>query len=172
MAVFPSLYRARAVQVTGSSIVVFVPQVFGETAITIDTFFGAAPEAPSMGWVMFQAGNPEFPVWSSGLGGGGGEGANEVWIGPELPSDATGLELWYDEDATASGGGGVGTGAYTHIQSTPASIWTIDHNLGFNPGVTVVDSANSVVEGQIDYLTVNTVRLTFTAAFSGKAYLS
>ena len=55
------------------AIEVFVPQVFGETPITITDAMGALPSSPTMGWVFFQAGNCEFPVWAGeGSGGGGG----------------------------------------------------------------------------------------------------
>lgn len=40
------------------------------------------------------------------------------------------------------------------------------------PAVTVVDSAGTVVIGEVDYLDDNTVRLTFCAAFSGTAYFN
>lgn len=63
-------------------------------------------------------------------------------------------------------------GAYVHSQNTPTSTWTITHNLGFYPNVTVSDSAGTILEGQIEYPNVTTVVLTFSAAFSGKAYLS
>lgn len=45
-------------------------------------------------------------------------------------------------------------------------------NLGKRPAVTVVDSAGTVVIGEVDYLDDNTVRLTFCAAFSGTAYFN
>lgn len=103
MASFPAIYRARAVQINGLLIDVFVPQVFGETSITIDTYLGGPPSEPGLGWVVFQGGNPEFPVWagnlaSGGPGGGGGGGTDEVWIGDLEPSSAT-IELWLDTDA-------------------------------------------------------------------------
>lgn len=63
-ATFPAIYRARATQVNGSSIQAFVPQVFGESSVTVATFLGERPTSPTMGWVMFQGGNPEFPVWA------------------------------------------------------------------------------------------------------------
>lgn len=69
-------------------------------------------------------------------------------------------------------GGTGGAMAYTHDQTTPASVWTINHNLGFYPNVTVIDSGGTVVEGGIAYPTVNQAQLTFSAAFAGKAYLS
>jgi hypothetical protein len=61
---------------------------------------------------------------------------------------------------------------YTHIQSTPEAVWTVTHNLGKKPSVVVVDSADTVVMGEIEYLTTNSVRLTFVGAFSGKAYFN
>lgn len=64
------------------------------------------------------------------------------------------------------------TSHYTHIQAIPASEWIIDHNLGFYPSVSVVDSAGSVVSGEINYVTLNRVVLTFAGEFSGSAYLS
>lgn len=106
MAVYPSIYRAKAVRIDPSSIQAFVPQVFGDTPITISSFLGAKP-GPSMGWVFFQSGDPDFPVWASGVSGGGGNGGNggggggidEVWVGPDTPAGAE--EVWYDTDAVS-----------------------------------------------------------------------
>ena len=111
---YSSLYKAKVVTVKANAVEAHVPQVFGETLVTVSDFLGAKPEAPTMGWVFFQAGNPEFPVWSSGLsigtGGGGGVAPDEVWIGPDEPAE--GIELWYDTAATEPepepGGGGSG----------------------------------------------------------------
>lgn len=62
--------------------------------------------------------------------------------------------------------------AYSHIQGTASATWTITHNLDFYPNVTILDSAGTIVEGEIAYTSRNQVVLTFSAAFSGKAYLS
>lgn len=67
---------------------------------------------------------------------------------------------------------GGATASYVHTQASPASVWTIDHNLGFYPNVTVIDTLGRVVEGEEAYPTVNRVVLTFSAAFSGAAYVS
>jgi hypothetical protein len=61
---------------------------------------------------------------------------------------------------------------YTHTQASASSIWTITHNLNCFPSVTVVDSADSVVIGDVEYISANVVRVTFMAAFAGKAYLN
>jgi hypothetical protein len=62
--------------------------------------------------------------------------------------------------------------AYRHMQATPATVWTVIHNLGFRPNVTVVDSGGTEVIGNVHYVDDNTVQLTFSAAFGGEAYLS
>jgi len=60
---------------------------------------------------------------------------------------------------------------YTYTQSTASKTWTITHNLGGYPSATVFDSANNQCEGSFSYTNVNTMVITFTAAFSGTAYL-
>jgi len=60
----------------------------------------------------------------------------------------------------------------SHTQTTAATVWTVNHGLGFIPNVTVVDSAGTVIEGSYNYPNENTIVLTFAGAFSGKAYFS
>lgn len=63
--------------------------------------------------------------------------------------------------------------SYVHTQNAPSSSWSVTHGLGFIPNVTVIDSAGSVVEGSYSYSEDgNTVTLSFSSPFSGKAYLS
>ena len=62
--------------------------------------------------------------------------------------------------------------SHVHTQNSASASWTITHNLQFVPNITVVDSGGTVVEGSYNYPNSNTVVLTFSAAFSGKAYLS
>ncbi len=61
---------------------------------------------------------------------------------------------------------------FRHVQSTPQEVWTITHTLGRRPAVTVVDSAGSPVEGDIDYPSTSVVTITFSSAFAGEALLS
>ena len=67
---------------------------------------------------------------------------------------------------------GGGDKNYVHVQNTPSASWTASHNLGKKPAVVVVDSADEVVYGEIEYIDDNTVTLTFVGAFSGKAYFN
>ena len=62
--------------------------------------------------------------------------------------------------------------AYVHMQGVSSNSWQITHNLGFYPNVTVVDSAGTIYEGEIAYTNTNSLTVSFSASFSGKAYLS
>lgn len=59
---------------------------------------------------------------------------------------------------------------YVHKQSSAADQWTIVHNLGKYPSITVVDSAGTVVVGEIILQTTEQAVISFNGAFSGKAY--
>lgn len=61
---------------------------------------------------------------------------------------------------------------YVHNQGSPSDTWTINHNLGYFPNVSVVDSAGTVVEGDTAWPNAYTIVVSFESAFSGKAYLS
>ena len=61
---------------------------------------------------------------------------------------------------------------YIYTQMVAADIWTIQHNLNKYPSITVVDSAGSCVVGEVDYKDMNTLTVTFSGAFSGKAFLN
>lgn len=64
------------------------------------------------------------------------------------------------------------TGRYIHTQATPATTWTINHALGGYPTVSVVDSAKTVVYGEITYISTSQIVVNFSSAFSGYAYLT
>ena len=57
-------------------------------------------------------------------------------------------------------------------QSTPATVWTINHDLNKFPSVSIVDSANDEVIGEVRYASSTQIIITFSAAFSGKAFLN
>lgn len=61
---------------------------------------------------------------------------------------------------------------HMHNQIIGAAIWNINHNLNKFPTVTVTDSGNNVIVGDIQYVDSNNVIVSFTGSFSGKAYLS
>lgn len=62
--------------------------------------------------------------------------------------------------------------AYTHNQNAVSSSWVITHNLGFYPNIVVQDSSGTTYEGEVSYTNSNSLTVSFSSAFSGKAYLS
>ena len=61
---------------------------------------------------------------------------------------------------------------HIHSQPVAASTWMISHELGGKPSVTIVDSADTVVVGEVTYNSNSVVEVNFTSAFSGFAYLT
>jgi hypothetical protein len=61
---------------------------------------------------------------------------------------------------------------FIYTQSSASSVWNITHNLNKYPSVSVVDTANTVVYGDVNYINENELTITFTNTFSGKAFLN
>lgn len=66
---------------------------------------------------------------------------------------------------------------YTHSQTSSSNTWTITHNLGRYPSVTVVDTGGTVLTAAVTYNSVNQLTITFFSggsalATTGKAYLN
>lgn len=61
---------------------------------------------------------------------------------------------------------------YVHTQMQAQAVWQIAHNLNKFPSVDIVDSAGSVVMGDIRYIDRNNLTVSFTAGFAGTAYLN
>lgn len=59
--------------------------------------------------------------------------------------------------------------SYSHEQLVPTTDWTILHNLGKYPSVTVIDSAGSTVMGDIKNESLNKLIISFATSFAGKA---
>lgn len=94
-----------------------------------------------------------------------------ILITKPAPADMV-EEIIYIPGSGPGGGATAPTIAYVHNQGTPSATWVITHNLGFYPNITFQDSSGTIVEGELNYTTRNTLTATFSAAFSGKAYLS
>ena len=61
---------------------------------------------------------------------------------------------------------------FEFTQSTPSNVWVIRHGLYKHPSVTVTDSGGNEVVGEVEYIDMNVVKVTFASVFSGKAYLN
>ena len=60
--------------------------------------------------------------------------------------------------------------AYTFIQMSPSATWHITHGLNKKPSVTVIDSAGSLVAGEVVYTDDNSLVVSFSGGFSGEAH--
>lgn len=61
---------------------------------------------------------------------------------------------------------------YIYTQTTPSTIWRISHSMNKYPAVTVKDGDGNIVIGELDYTDINNVKITFSSAISGTAYLN
>jgi hypothetical protein len=98
-------------------------------------------------------------------GGGGGGGGGGI---PEAPTDG---KLYGRQNA---GWVPVEFAKYRHVQSTAATIWNIQHNLGSKPvGLWIFDSTGGQIFGEPDYenATLNLLTVTFCVPVSGSAYV-
>lgn len=89
------------------------------------------------------------------------------YVGPQGPQGETG-----PPGPPGPPGDGSGGGAYEHVQAVSEDTWIVVHNLGYNPAVTVVDSAGSTVFGAVEHTDITSVTIRFSGAMSGKAYCS
>ena len=133
-----------------------------------------------------------FDIIGSGIGGTPGKSAYETWLeqgnegtesdfiqslhGNEYIHPATHSAEMIDETAAkvflSLTEKETILSTYIHDQMVPKKEWLVVHNLNKYPNCTVIDSSNSVVQGQIVYLSDNKIKLLFSSEFSGKAYLN
>jgi hypothetical protein len=72
----------------------------------------------------------------------------------------------------ATGPPGPAASPYEYTQTVAATTWTINHTLGYRPAmVSVWDTSNVMVEGDVSAPTTSQVVITFSTAFAGKARL-
>lgn len=97
---------------------------------------------------------------------------NNVVIVEDTPNQVIVNQDAPNQVVVRTGGQAGNTRRYVHTQAMAATEWVINHNLGGKPSVTIVDSADTVVVGEVTYNSNSQVTVTFTAAFSGYAYLT
>jgi hypothetical protein len=62
--------------------------------------------------------------------------------------------------------------SHIHNQTVSSSTWNVTHNLNKYPSVSVVDSSNEEVIGEVQHTNSNSLTVKFSAPFSGKAFLN
>lgn len=105
-------------------------------------------------------------------------GTEDEWLaslvgptGPQGPSGATGPQGAQGQPGLPGTQGDLG-GVFQYEQVQSSTVWQVDHNLGYYPNVTTVDSAGTRIEGDVSYPDITTVTVTFSVAIGGRAYLS
>lgn len=87
----------------------------------------------------------------------------DLWMtapGPEGPPGPQGPR----------GNDGASSPTYMHEQLVADTTWIVNHNLNKFPSVSITDSAKTVVMGEIEYVTINELKVHFSAPFSGHVY--
>jgi hypothetical protein len=64
-----------------------------------------------------------------------------------------------------------GSFTYLFTQATPASTWTITHNLSRYPSVTVQDTSGVYVVSDVTYLSLSQLQVNLASPLAGRAYL-
>lgn len=101
------------------------------------------------------------PVGQKGEQGEPGLSAYELW----LTQGNTGTI--YDFFQTIGG-----DLSYHHQQTLASSQWMIPHPLNKFPSVSIVDTGGNLIVGEVSYPSKEYVIVTFSAEFSGDAYLN
>tara|TARA_R110000822_G_scaffold59765_3_gene149365 strand:- start:685 stop:1401 length:717 start_codon:yes stop_codon:yes gene_type:complete len=61
---------------------------------------------------------------------------------------------------------------FVFTQTVASNTWIINHTLSKFPSVSVVDSAGTEVFGQVQYISLSKITITFSSAFAGQAFLN
>jgi hypothetical protein len=136
---------------------------------------GSGPPDPAIGvigdcWLDFVDVVLYGPKTQAGWGEGVSLSDSNFSRSFDLADPQSGDSILYDADTSLWTAKPV---RYVHTQSSASDTWVVQHNLGVHPGgVSVVDSGDSVVYGNVVYIDSNQLNILFSAAFGGKAYIS
>jgi hypothetical protein len=97
---------------------------------------------------------------------------NNVIINEDTPNTVIVNQDAANQVVVRLGGSAGNTRRHVHTQSSPSTLWTITHSLGGKPSVMVADTADTIVVGEVKYVSSTQITVEFTAAFSGYAYLT
>lgn len=62
--------------------------------------------------------------------------------------------------------------SFVFTQQTPVTTWDIVHGMGLNPNVRIEDLAGTDIQGSIEYIDNNRLKIYFNQPVAGRAYLS
>jgi hypothetical protein len=89
-------------------------------------------------------------------------------FGPQGATGPTGLQ-----GPTGPPGpqGPAGGAAYVFVQESPATTWTINHNLGYKPSVETLDSGSQEIDCEVAHPSINQTVVILNPASAGLARL-
>ena len=87
-------------------------------------------------------------------------------------SAKTNLVTAINELAARSSGGSSSGIAFTHLQAVPNTAWTINHNLGMRPSVSILDTGGNEVEADVVHTNTNQLVIHFAIPLAGLARLT
>lgn len=108
---------------------------------------------------------PQGPPGIDGRQGIDGKRLEYDWQGTSLGVRIQGEAEFQYQDL-------IGKDTYVWETSVSSSVWEIPHPMNKYPAVSIVDSAGSLVHGDVEYISESMVKVTFSSGFSGKAYLN
>jgi hypothetical protein len=62
--------------------------------------------------------------------------------------------------------------SYVYTQETTSTLWIIEHKMGMKPNVFTEDLLGNDIQGVVEYVDNNILKISFNQAVAGKAYLS
>lgn len=92
-----------------------------------------------------------------------------TWIGPGPNPVSNQAAIIVSQVINNGNGGGAGV---NFIQSTPSPTWTIAHNLGFKPAVSVSGQSGQDIEVEVQHLSDFTLQIRFVTPTAGSARLT
>lgn len=113
---------------------------------------------PKLATVVLRYAPPPVPVRIGVPGPRGPQGAN----GADGPAGADGAP-------GPAGPPGPAGATYIHTQSTASDTWTINHNLGVRPAVTLLTDGGAEFEAAVSHLDANTAVASMTIPLTGTA---
>lgn len=83
----------------------------------------------------------------------------------------TDLVAAINELAARNTGSGSGV-AFIHQQWVASAIWTINHNMGLRPSVSILDAGGNEVEADVVHISANQLQIRFAIPVAGLARLT
>jgi Major tropism determinant N-terminal domain len=97
------------------------------------------------------------------------EGEEGLELDTQRSKVGNGVQRWTD---LPYWGASVGGSAFSQSFTTPSLNWTVNHNLGFRPAVTVLSPGGAEVWAEVIHASVNQALVYFDAPYAGVAICS